>query len=109
MTLLNVAKFEELLKCSQYNPDETKFIIDGFTNGFDIYYDGPTECQSYAQNIPITVWSTQELWDKIMKEVKLGRYTESFDKVPYDNFIQSTIGLVPKAGNKIRLIFHLSY
>ena len=34
-----------------------------------------------------------------------------FDKeeLPFDNFIQSPIGLVPKTGNKMRLIFHLSY
>ena len=31
-------------------------------------------------------------------------------KIPYtDTYIQSPIGLVPKAGNKTRLIFHLSY
>ena len=29
--------------------------------------------------------------------------------MPFDNFIQSPIGLVPKAGNKTRLIFHLSF
>ena len=44
-----------------------------------------------------------------MKEVKEGRYAGPFDKVPYENFIQSPIGLVPKAGNKTRLIFHLSF
>ena len=109
MTPLNVAKFEELLRLSQYDSGETKFLIDDFSNGFDIGYEGPTECQSYAENIPIMVGSTRELWDKIMKELKLGRYAGLFDKVPFDNFIQSPIGLVPKAGNKTRLIFHLSY
>ena len=45
-----------------------------------------------------------------MKEVKLGRYAGPFkDKPPFENFIQSPIGLVPKAGGKTRLIFHLSY
>ena len=44
-----------------------------------------------------------------MKEVKAGRYAGPFDEVPYDNFIQSPIGLVPKAGGKTRLIFHLSF
>ena len=31
------------------------------------------------------------------------------EDIPYQNFIQSPIGLVPKAGNKTRLIFHLSF
>ena len=44
-----------------------------------------------------------------MKEVQLGRYAGPFDEIPYDNYMQSPIGLVPKAGNKTRLIFHLSY
>ena len=109
MTSLNVAKFEELLRLSQYDAGETKFLIDGFTNGFDIGYEGPIKRQSYAENIPITVGSTRELWDKIMKEVNLGRYAGPFDKVPFDNFVQSPISLVPKSGNKTSLIFHLSY
>ena len=44
-----------------------------------------------------------------MKEAKLGRYAVPFDKSPFKNYIQSPIGLVPKAGNKTRLIFHLSF
>ena len=84
-------------------------MLDGFTNGFDIGYNGPTERQSYAENILITTGSTQELWLKIMKEVSEKRYAGPFTKVPFTNFIQSPIGLVPKAGNKTRLIFHLSF
>ena len=46
-----------------------------------------------------------------MKEVKLGRVAGPFDENPFHNqcYIQSPIGLVPKAGNQTRLIFHLSY
>ena len=40
----------------------------------------------------------------------MGRVAGPYDQVPFDNFIQSPIGLVPKAGEqKTRLIFHLSY
>ena len=45
----------------------------------------------------------------VMKEVKAGCYAGPYETIPYTNFIQSPIGLVPKAGNKTRLIFHLSY
>ena len=44
-----------------------------------------------------------------MKEVKEERYAGPFEDIPFDNFVQSPIGLVPKQGNKTRLIFHLSY
>ena len=44
-----------------------------------------------------------------MKEVKDGRVAGPFDEIPFRDFIQSPIGLVPKAGGKTRMIFHLSY
>ena len=45
-----------------------------------------------------------------MLEVQKGRYAGPFDKPPFEYFIQSPIGLVPKdKGKKTRLIFHLSY
>ena len=51
------------------------------------------------------------MWEKVMKEVKLNRYAGPFtrEQIPYDHYVQSPIGLVPKSGNKTRLIFHLSY
>ena len=44
-----------------------------------------------------------------MKEVKLKRFAGPFDKPPFEYFIQSPIGLVPKSNGDTRLIFHLSY
>ena len=45
-----------------------------------------------------------------MKEVKLKRFAGPYENIPFDTYIQSPIGLVPKDGGKdCRLIFHLSY
>ena len=45
-----------------------------------------------------------------MKEVHLKRVAAPFKEIPFTNFIQSPIRLVPKAGSdQTRLIFHLSY
>ena len=45
-----------------------------------------------------------------MKEVKNNRVAGPFEKIPFENYIQSPIGLVPKRGSdQTRLIFHLSY
>ena len=44
-----------------------------------------------------------------MKEVKLKRVAGPYSKIPFENFVQSPIGLVPKAGGKTHLIFHLSF
>ena len=51
------------------------------------------------------------MWEKVMKEVTLGCFAGPFtkDTLPFENIIQSPIGLVPKAGNQTRLIFHLSF
>ena len=46
-----------------------------------------------------------------MKEVSAGRYAGPFtlNQIRFENYAQSPLGLVPKAGGKMRLIFHLSY
>ena len=45
-----------------------------------------------------------------MKEVKLGWVARPFKSIPYQNYIQSPIGLVPKdGGTQTHLIFHLSF
>ena len=109
MTPLNVDLFEQLLTDEQYNEEEAQFLINGFREGFDIGYTGPMIRKSLSENIPLTVGTKEDLWCKIMKEVKLGRVADPFKTIPYEHFIQSPIGLVPKAGGKTRMIFHLSF
>ena len=105
VTPLNVELFGKLLKETNYCERETEFLIEGFTNGFDIGYRGVHERQSYVENIPITVGSTQELRAKIMKEVREKRYAGPYTGIPFKNFIQSPIGLVPKAGKQNKIDF----
>ena len=109
VTPLDVDKYEDMLTRANYDPTETKFLVEGFRNGFDIGYDGIDNHQSRSENIPLTIGSKEELWEKIMKEVKAKRVAGLFKEIPYQNFIQSPIGLVPKADGKTRMIFHLSY
>ena len=84
-------------------------IYPGFKDGFDIGCRGPLDRQDVSDNIPFTVGDEMVLWKKVMDEVKVHRFAGPYEKIPFRNFIQSPIGLVPKAGNKTRLIFHLSY
>ena len=67
--------------------------------------------QVKAPNIKLRIGSETELWNKVMKEVKLKHFAGPFKDIPYEeDFIQSPIGLVPKDNGKdTRLIFHLSY
>ena len=109
VTPIDVSQLKNLLQLSNYPKEDADIVIDGFENGFSIGYNGPTLRQDKSENIPFTVGDKFDLWDKLMKEVKLGRVAGPFKEIPYRNFMQSPIGLVPKAGNKTRLIFHLSY
>ena len=86
-------------------------MIDGFTNGFSIGYEGPEVIKILSPNLKFReVGNSTILWNKVMKEVKEQRYAGPFEKIPFSNYIQSPIGLVPKDGGKdTRLIFHLSY
>ena len=83
--------------------------MNGFQNGFDIGYEGPTARADNSENIPLMVGDKYELWKKLMKEVKLKRYAGPYAEIPFAQYVQSPIGLVPKAGNQTRQIFHLSY
>ena len=101
---------EHLLNKTGYDKEKTKFLVDGFKHGFDLGYRGPEQVQLLAPNLKFVIGNKLELWNKVMKEVELGRYAGPFRSIPFDNYIQSPIGLVPKdGGTKTRLIFHLSY
>ena len=104
-----VDKLVQLLKESESPEQKIQELEAGFRHGFDIGYEGPEFHQSSSVNIPFTVGNKIELWNKLMKEVQLKRVAGPYDKPPFTNFMQSPIGLVPKAGGKTKLIFHLSY
>ena len=84
-------------------------MYKGFSEGFSIEYRGPEERRDTARNIPFSVGDKFILWEKMMKEVKLRRFAGPFKDIPFKYFIQSPVGLVPKAGGQTSLIFHLSY
>ena len=84
--------------------------MNGFRYGFDLHFTGNREVKQKAPNLKLRVGSKLELWNKVMKEVQAKRYAGPYENVPYENFIQSPIGLVPKdQGKKTHLIFHLLY
>ena len=96
VTPVNVSVLGRLLSESNYDKMETDFIMEGFTEGFDICYQGPVERQDNSKNIPFTVGDKVDLWNKLMKEVKLGWVAGPYEQVPFKNYTQSPIGLVPQ-------------
>ena len=110
-TPVDADMLEKLLIESNYNTDETEFLVNGFKNGFPLEYEGETDVKMTSPNLKFREVGTPiQLWNKVMKEVKEERYAGPFESIPFDNYIQSPIGLVPKDNGKdTRLIFHLSY
>ena len=94
---------------SGFNKQQGQFLVNGFRNSFDIGYRGPLKRNNKSCNIPIKVGTLDDMWSKIMKEVQLGRHAGPFSEIPYDSYMQSPLGHIPKAGRQTRLIFHLSY
>ena len=84
-------------------------LVSGFSKGFDIRYHGSYDRRHTSENLPLNIGTKTELWNKVTKEVKEGRYAGPFEWPPCPNYIQSPLGLVPKSGGKTRFIFHLSY
>ena len=110
ITPIDADKFNELLSEANYNNKKRNFIVEGFKSGFPLCYEGDKQVRRTAPNLKLRVGSKLELWNKVMKEVQLGRYAGPYKDIPYQHFIQSPVGLVPKdKGTKTRLIFHLSY
>ena len=109
VTPINVQNFENWLHRSEYDPEETHFLVQGFKCGFSLEYMGPRERKNLSNNLPFKVGDKHDMWSKIMKEVSLGRYAGPYTDIPYSFYVQSPVGLVLKANDKTRLIFHLSY
>ena len=109
-TPVKVEELDRLLKLSKYDQEKSNYLVQGFKHGFDIGYRGEENVQLTSPNLKFVVGNNIELWNKVMAEVKAKRYTGPFSSIPFKNYIQSPIGLVPKDnGKKTRLIFHLSF
>ena len=45
-------------------------LVNGFTNGFDLKYNGERRVRRMAPNLPFRVGNPTDLWNKVMVEVK---------------------------------------
>lgn len=105
-------KLEELLLLTDYDPREIRYLVDGFTNGFSLDYQGPRDCRQFSNNLKLRCGNKTDLWNKVMKEVELKRVCGPYTEPMWPWFHQSPLGLVPKSGSTVgetRLIFHLSH
>lgn len=83
-------------------------VIQGFTLGFSIRYDGPKQSFELL-NHKSAVDQEDILLQMITKEMLINRVAGPFDYPPFPNFVCSPLGLVPKKEQgKYRVIHDLS-
>ena len=111
ITPVKVKTLDDLLKATGYDNKKRKTLVKHFTEGFPLGYQGQRKnIKRNAPNLRLRVGDEIDLWNKVMKEVKLKRCAGQFETIPFEDYIQSPVGLVPKDNGKdTRLIFHLSY
>ena len=84
VTPIDIEKYEYYLHATGFDAEKSEFLLHGFRNGFDIGYRGPLQRRDLSNNLPITVGLEGEIWEKLMKEVKLGRHAGLYESIPYD-------------------------
>ena len=79
----------------EYDPYFKNFLIQGFSYGFRIHYsnlrssfESPNLLKAHDQPNIVT--------DKLHKEIEAGRVAGPFSAPPFDNFVVSPLGIVPK-------------
>lgn len=94
---------------SGYDEAEKNFLVNGFTYGFRIPFDGNLPSQNVIRNHPSALANKDEVNKKIIEELKAGRIMGPF-RVKPPNLICSPLALVPKKEpGKFRLIQDLSF
>ena len=110
VTPVDDKQLECFLRLLKYDIDKSQFLVRGFTQGFNIDYNRKQKVKLTTPNLTLQIFNRTILWNKVMKEIKEKRYAGPLEKIPFkDDYIQSTIGLVPKGEEECRLIFHLSH
>ena len=100
VTPVKVDMLEDLLRFYQMEQEELNFIVNGFRYGFGLGFRGPQHRKNISRNLRLWVGNKYDLWDKMMKEVKLHRFAGPFEQIPYEEFVQSPVGLDEKASGQ---------
>ena len=112
-TVVKRIVFAQMLTEAGYDTEETQFIYNESTKGFPLGYAGPNNRQQKSPNMPRRYGSKIQLWNKMVKEVNLKRFAGPFPSIPFSNYVQSPVNLVPKKSEdnskQTCLVFNLSW
>ena len=94
---------------SEYDKEDSSFLIAGFSQGFRIPFQG-----DLPHKVPNNLLSAEQhpsiVDEKLLKELQANRIAGPFASPPFKNLVVSPIGLVPKKlPGEFRIIHHLSH
>ena len=110
MNIVTPIKVDKLSYWLQgYNLKEKDYLLNGFTYGFKIPYQGD-RIYRFHKNLTSADFHNDVLMNKIGKELDAGRVGGPFHVSPFTNLQISPLGIVPKkTAGDFRVIHHLSY
>jgi len=92
-----------------FEDQSRKNLIDGFTFGFRLHFQGPSKA-SGAKNLISAMQRPEVVDSKLIKERQCGRILGPFSYPPFSNLRVSPLGVIPKkAPGEFRMIHHLSF
>ena len=92
-----------------YNEHRKRFLYLGLTKGFRLHYKGPIRSR-YMENHKSLSEQLELFHTKVQKEISNDFTAGPFETPPFDPFIISPVGLIPKhEPGKYRMILDLSY
>ena len=105
---VNASCLKHYLDFYGYDQILTAQLFKGFDSGFKIAFFKKPNSDLNVKNSKSTVEHKKEVQDHINKELNHGRICGPFNKIPFDIFQISPIGLVPKKDGSFRMIVNLS-
>ena len=92
-----------------YHPPLRQFLVNGFRYGFRVGFVGERRA-AQSPNLKSALEQPQAVRCKLLKELAAGRIRGPFPRPPFQEFVCSPLGIVPKkVPSEFRLIQHLSY
>ena len=106
-TPVNAERLERWLY--DYDPDLKQFVVDGFTFGFNLGFEGISNQNINIRNLNSTLLHPMVCQNIIEKELSLNRFLGPFEVIPFEHFNINPMGVVPKKEKgSFRLIIDLS-
>jgi hypothetical protein len=91
-----------------YTAEDAKFLLDAICDGVDV--GRPVAAESLeSPNWQSAIAAADQVSEVIAADVAAGRVLGPFREPPFEVFIVSPLGAVPKKGSGIRVIHDLSY